>query len=136
MLRTRPKLHLSGRIVLRPLALGLLAPSVLLLAGCWNLGEGYGQPCESNGDCPGVLLNCHDVPREGKRLCLTRAPGPEGQRCVDALECNQGLRCDLATATCAGGGIGLPECGADEDCDAGLRCISGSCVAPEEAEGG
>ena len=86
-----------------------------MLGGCWTLSEGYGEPCESNSDCPSLLLQCYDVEREDRKLCLTRAPGPDGQSCVNELECLPGLRCDLATSTCASGGLGLPECD-EADC--------------------
>ena len=113
---------------------GLLIRGTALIAGvlltaCWSLSEGYGEPCASNSDCPSLLLQCHDVPRLEARLCLTRAPGGEGQACVDERECNEGLRCDLASSTCQGGGIGLPECGSDADCDGDLRCVDGACSA-------
>lgn len=85
-------------------------------AGCWNLNEGYGEPCETDADCPALLLSCHEVERVDGSLCLTRAPGGAGESCVNELECRPGLRCDLVTATCASGGLGLPECGDGESC--------------------
>ena len=115
--------------------LGIVALA-LGLTGCAALtallpaSDNYGEICTSDEDCTDGL-SCVDSPREEGSYCLANPVGRDGDTCYSYLECESGLRCDMATSTCMSGGLGLPDCDDDGDCDEGEICNGGTCEAPE-----